>query len=119
MLNEVFARRFTELARKFSTLPFKPSGAGGAHTYVPQANWQQWGTSVQSLIHAVYGEGSPHYENYVAAFKACNGDDYAVFTLQGLFLAAKDDFEGGYVFNVDLRVSPLCQYDLLHLPLNN
>ena len=105
MLNEVFARRFMELAKKFSTLPFKPSGGGGSQTYVPLANWQQWGTSAQSLIRAVYGEGSPHYENYVEAFKACSGDDYAVFALQGLFLAAKDDFEGGYVFNVDLRVS--------------
>jgi hypothetical protein len=53
----------------------------------------------------VYGGNSPHYENFVTASKKCLGYDYEVATLRGVFLSAKDDFDGGYVFNVDLRVS--------------
>jgi hypothetical protein len=54
---------------------------------------------------AVFGRTSPHYENFVAAAARCSGYDYDVKTLRGVFLAAKADFEGGYVFNVELRVS--------------
>jgi hypothetical protein len=53
----------------------------------------------------VFGEKSPHYTNFVTAFKDCTGRDYRVNVLKGVFLSAKEDFEGGYVFDVDLRVS--------------
>jgi hypothetical protein len=33
------------------------------------------------------------------------GYDYSVNELKGIFLSAKEDFEGGYVFDIDLRVS--------------
>jgi len=105
MLNEVFARRFKELDEKFSALEFRPNSGRSSGTHVATGDWKQWATSAQSLILAVYGEFSPHYRNYVEAFGKCNGYDYEVMALKGVFLAAKDDFEGGYVFNVDLRVS--------------
>lgn len=34
-----------------------------------------------------------------------SGLDEEVKRLQGIFRSAKEDFEGGYVFNVDLRIS--------------
>jgi hypothetical protein len=73
--------------------------------HVKAGDWRRWSTSAQSLIRAVYGEGTPHYQNFVDACKECQGYDYEVLTLRGVFLAAKDDFDGGYVFDVDLRVS--------------
>lgn len=102
MLNEVFCRRFKELEAKFDALPFRNDGSS---VYVPSGMWEQWATSAQNLILAVFGEMSPHYANFIAAFKKCNGYDYEVNVLKGIFLSAKEDFEGGYVFNVDLRVS--------------
>lgn len=72
---------------------------------VATGDWKRWATSAQSLILAVYGDASPHYQNFVDAFKNCAGYDYEVLALRGIFLSAKDDFDGGYVFNVDLRVS--------------
>jgi len=33
------------------------------------------------------------------------GNESGVRALQGIFRSAKEDFEGGYVFNVDLRIS--------------
>lgn len=105
MINDAFARRFVELEQAFGHLQFRPNGGGMTGTNVTSAQWQRWGTSAQNLVRAVFGETSPHYVNFLQAFKDCSGYDYSVNTLFGIFQAAKDDFEGGCVFNVDLRVS--------------
>jgi hypothetical protein len=106
MLNPTFARRFDELMKSFAELQFHGSASGrlpGSH--VKTGDWMRWATSAQSLIRAVYGENTPHYQNFCQSIKDCHGSDYEVMALRGVFLAAKDDFDGGYVFNVDLRVS--------------
>jgi uncharacterized protein DUF4145 len=104
MTREIFRRRFRELEAKVGDLPLQSNyETSGSH--VPKGAWQQWATSAQNLILAVFGEQSPHYTNFVAAFKDCNGYDYEVDVLKGVFFSAKEDFEGGYVFDVDLRVS--------------
>lgn len=105
MLHETFARRFVELTNNFAQLEFVPTGGRFPGRYVADGDWRRWATSAQSLIRAVYGEASPQYENFVEAYSACTGGEQGVLTLRGLFLAARDDFDGGYVFNVDLRVS--------------
>jgi hypothetical protein len=105
MLHQVFARRFNELVTAFAALPFRANSDGMSGTNVPTGDWKRWATSAQSLILAVYGEPSPHYQNFIEAFRGCSGYDYDVLAMRGIFLAAKDDFDGGYVFNVDLRVS--------------
>ncbi len=105
MLNDIFARRFDELATSFAALPFRPNGSGISGKNVPAADWKRWATSAQSLIRAVCGEDSPHYQNFVKSFKDCGDYDYQVMELRGILLSAQDDFNGGYVFNVELRVS--------------
>lgn len=104
MISDVIARRFVELQERSSTLPFERSHDEYS-SCVPEGVWQQWATSAQSLIKAVFGEDSPHYGNFSKTFEKCVGRDYQIKVLQGVFQSAKEDFEGGYVFNVDLRVS--------------
>ena len=91
MLNDKFFKRFEELQKESDSLP-----AG---------RWQKWATSCQNLIKAVFGEESPHYVNFAEGLKKCRGYDYEIDALRGVFQSAKEDFEGGYVFNVDLRIS--------------
>lgn len=86
-------------------MPFQSYGGGMSGSYVPSGAWQKWATSAQSLIRAVFGEAAPHYVNFVTAFEKCGGTDASVNELQGIFSSAKEDFEGGYVFNVDLKIS--------------
>ena len=102
-MNETFSRRFKELDKKFTTIPTRSSDYGGS--YYPEGSWQQWATSCQNLIRAVYGVDSPHYENLAAAMARCDGSDHRVNVIRGVFLSAQEDFEGGYVFNVELTVS--------------
>lgn len=104
MISDVIARRFVELQEQSSTLPFERS-YDGYGSFVPEGVWQEWATSAQNLIKAVFGEESPHYRNFLKTYEKCAGSDLQVNVLQGVFRSAKADFEGGYVFNVDLRVS--------------
>ena len=104
MINDQFAKRFGELFAQANALPYQRTH-DGTRTYVPSGVWQQWATSAQNLIRAVFGDDTPHYQNFLTAFKASAGYDYDIAHLKGVFLSAKEDFEGGYVFNVDLRVS--------------
>jgi hypothetical protein len=103
MLRETFSRRFTELEAGFRTMPFDFNDYAGRH--VSNGFWQKWATSAQNLILAVFGNSSPHYKNFVKSYEGCHGNEFGVNTLNAIFLSAKEDFEGGYIFDVDLRVS--------------
>jgi len=105
MLADTFSRRFAELEQKYNALPWVASQLGSRFRDSPSGPWQQWGTSAQSLIRAVYGESSPHYRNFEDAIKGCDGSEHELKKAHGIFSSAKEDFEGGYVFNVELLVS--------------
>jgi hypothetical protein len=104
LMNEVFAQRFQELEIKRQHIPFRSHGMPDS-AYVPDGEWRGWATSVQSLLRAVFGETSEQYVNFSASYRSCGSNASAVKTLFNIFRSAKEDFEGGYVFNVELRVS--------------
>lgn len=105
-MNELFARRFQELEASRKLITFVREGE---YEYIPDGQWQGWATSTQSLLRAVFGEAEPQYVNFAAAYAVCLTGAYGTAnsarSLFHLFTSAKEDFEGGYVFNVDLRVS--------------
>ena len=72
---------------------------------VPKNIWLGWATSAASLIKVVFGEESPYYTNFANEIKKSRGYDTTIKTLQEIFLSAKEAFEGGYVFNVELTIS--------------
>ena len=97
------SQRFTELEAQMSRLPMNSSD-GRTRSYAT-AGWQQWATSVLSLVKAVFGETSPHYVNLQKAYAVCRGYDYEVDALKGVFRSAKDDFDGGYLFSFEVAIS--------------
>lgn len=105
MLNDTFQKRFQELQGKSDSLPLQVVRSQRVGSYFPAGSWQGWATSCQNLLKAVYGENSPHYTNFTEILKRCRGSQGDVQALQGMFKSAKEDFEGGYVFNVDLKIS--------------
>lgn len=104
MLNNKFAQRFTELESSFNALTYVTRD-GYSGRRVPNGQWRQWATSAQNLIRAVFGEASPHCSNFSSLYEKCSGTDYQVAALNAVFMSAKDDFEGGYIFDVEMRVS--------------
>ena len=67
MLSETFSRRFKELDTNFESLPIEYNEYGGGS--YPSGTWQRWATSCQNLIKAVFGDDSPHYENFVKSMQ--------------------------------------------------
>ena len=102
-MNEAFNRRFPELSVVHTTFNYKDGGMGSR--YVPSGQWEGWATSAENLIRAVYGQSAPHYVNFKAAYLDCKGNEHAINTLRSLFASAKEDFEAGYIFNVEMRIS--------------
>lgn len=100
-MNEIFARRFQELVDRQLLMRFKTDSMDAE--YLDDGEWEGWATSVQSLLKAVFGDTGQQYVNFSKAYDKCNG--YGIRKLFGLLESAKEDFDGGYVFNVDLRVS--------------
>lgn len=102
-MNDKFLQRFRELQDQSDSIKFESNRHGNLS--VPRFIWLSWATSAESLIKAVFGEESPHYINFVSVIKDCRGTELSIKTLQKVFLSAKEAFEGGYVFNVELSIS--------------
>jgi hypothetical protein len=102
-LNEAFKKRFAELADAHAKFSYKAGGM--VAKYCPSGQWEGWATSTENLIRAVYGEEASHYKNFRAAYSECQGYESHIYKLIAIFRSAKEDFEGGYVFNVELRIS--------------
>ncbi|MDR8077622.1 DUF4145 domain-containing protein [Burkholderia cenocepacia] len=102
-LNQKFAQRFLDLADMYKAMPFKQSEYSGR--YVENGFWRKWATNAENLIKAVFGGHSPHYQNFARLHANANEMEDTIGGLHAVFLAAKEDFEGGYVFDVEMRVS--------------
>ncbi|HMT93255.1 DUF4145 domain-containing protein [uncultured Thiothrix sp.] len=101
-IHETFQRRFNELAIQFEKIPF---ARGEGVTRLNTGSWEGCATSALNLLKAVYGELSPYYKNFLHDYEKVHGSSSYLLKLKDIFLSAKQDFEGGYVFNVDLRIS--------------
>ena len=110
MLHDKLLRRFEELQEKSNSLKFREERDPIHLHYVSYHAdlWEGWATSAQYLIKAVFGEDSPYYDNFTKQMNVCSstrGKKNNIERLKGIFRSAKEDFESGGVFNVDLQVS--------------
>jgi hypothetical protein len=98
MKNDVLIRqRSDELEQQGLAIQFQ-DGAMGRHAEGPV--WRKWATSAHSLIKSVLGETSPHCVHFDTAHGKCRGLMWEVQPLLAIFAAAKEDYEGGYLFNL-------------------
>ena len=103
MLNELFTKRFEELKHESDSFPFESGNYG--HKYVESGIWKKWATSSESLIKAVYSEDSPYYRSFKTSIEKCRGWQEEIKELKGIYMSAKEAYEGGYLFNVELTIS--------------
>ncbi len=104
-IDPVILRRFEELAGRADEVSASKKHEfrdddGTDYFSIPYPSFVGWITNALSLIQRVFGEESVHYcrlsqladsfRNYDSEFESC----------RAVFLAAKDDYEGGYLFNV-------------------
>jgi hypothetical protein len=51
-----------------------------------------------------FGDASPHYVNFKAAYDRCVGYDHDFADLKGVFLGASSDYRAGYVVSVEASI---------------
>jgi hypothetical protein len=101
--NRLIQQRFSELLEKASAVEksyHDPFGDRTRYYHVNNEIFTEWATSVLGLLQRVFGDDSPHYKNFNEEFRRSQGYSSSFETCRGIFKAAKEDFEGGYLFNM-------------------
>jgi len=105
-------KRFAELANKAEAVA-STRHQGDVGTTVDSEVFQEWATSALSLIQRVFGENSAHYQNFYNNYHIFQGNVYEFEDCRGVFKAAKEDYEGGYLFNLRALVKAETLVDVL------
>lgn len=70
------------------------------HYKVPSDAYKEWATGVLNLLHRTFGESSIHYKNFFDHYQGFKGWVSNFQDSYGIFRAAREDYEGGYLFNI-------------------
>ncbi|MHB9065993.1 MAG: hypothetical protein ACYC4B_19525 [Pirellulaceae bacterium] len=117
--NPLVMQRFQELADKAAaitdakTLDFVGRDSGKRYYNINSADFSGWTTSVLNLLQRVFGEDSIHFQHF--SRDAVNvGDSESSFCgVVAIFNAAREDYEGGYLFNLQSLVKAEVFDDML------
>jgi hypothetical protein len=102
-LNKIFKQQFDELEAQAALIEAsKEVGRNemfGSYEYVDEGLFLNWTVKVKHLLSTLCGEQSQHFQAFTAGHKGSR--DYRIFKrLKAIFLAAKEDFEGGYLLSI-------------------
>jgi hypothetical protein len=93
--------RFEQLAEQGARVPLQ--GRDEHQRWAESQAFYAWSSSALNLLHGVFGRDSPHYERLLAEVERIQNnyvnEDHLKSCL-GVFLGAKSDADGGFVFRV-------------------
>ncbi len=102
----VLKKRFAELAAQLEQVEAtrrSDSNQFSNGTYIDSELFLNWCVKVRSLIANSCGRESEHFTSFVAAEKPTSNRDtnwYILKRVKAVFLAAREDFEGGYLTSI-------------------
>lgn len=102
-IDPLISRRFEELTAKAKAVSkTREQISGGSQYAVSSPLFKEWATNALSLLEKVLGRQSVHYENFSKCFipHSAIGWENSFEDCCGIFKAAREDYEGGYLFNV-------------------
>jgi len=104
-LDELVLRRLDELLAKGAAILQTrehdfTSDEGKAYFRVYSPEVKGWGTSVLNLLQRAFGESSAHYKRFEKHFNDYDACESSFKELLAILSAAKEDYEGGYLFNL-------------------
>ena len=104
-MNKLFGKRFLELTEQMESLEkSKVSKHGefeGIYLHIDSSIYLNWKVKVRNLLSKVCGEKSQHFIQFEKNETQYYSTHYENFqNLKAVFLAAKEDFEGGYLSSV-------------------
>ena len=98
--------RFDQLAKQGSSIPVR--GRDPNQQWAVNQDFYAWSSSALHALHSVFGKDSPHYERLKAEVERIQGNYIAEDHLRaclGIFLGAKSDIDGGFLFDLETAVS--------------
>lgn len=104
-LDSLILKRLTELTTKgdviLQTKEYDfTSQEGKQYFRVNSPEVKGWGTSVLNLLQRAFGESSAHYTRFEKHFSEYDSWESSFREMQAILAAAKEDYEGGYLFNL-------------------
>ncbi|CAI8991163.1 DUF4145 domain-containing protein [Pseudomonas sp. IT-P44] len=106
-MTKLFEKRFSELAEQLEAIAASKTTAaspmtGAASIYVDQNALLNWKVKAKTLLINTCGESSQQLVSFIAAERAPGfATNYEILKqLRAVFLAVKEDFEGGYLNTV-------------------
>jgi hypothetical protein len=97
-----FARRFDELLQQATDIESKATGGNGSPKYVDDNRFLNWKVKVRHLLVSVCGKDSQHVEMFLESEQSHSwSTNHTIFLrLKAVLLAAKEDYEGGYLTKI-------------------
>jgi hypothetical protein len=98
-IQEQVVRRFGELANQANSIRV----VGGSAPYADFQSFYTWVSSALNIIQGVFGKDSPHFVRLDAEVSRVQNNyvpERQLHACRGIFLGAKSDVDGGYLFNV-------------------
>jgi len=106
-VSDLVARRFSELDAQGRAIRMHPF-SGGTETFADPEQFYAWASSALAAIHGTFGSNSPHYASFQRELVAIHNNyvwSRHLNSIRGIFLGAKSDIDGGYLFDLQRSVS--------------
>lgn len=110
-LNQLVSRRFEELAEKAAaisaskTLEMVGRESGTHYCSISEEDFNDWADSVENLLRRVFGEDSEHFKKFSHDAANVGKSEYLFRSIVTLFDAAREDYEQGYLLNLQSTVT--------------
>src|SRR5690606_16473509 len=105
-MTKLFEKRFSELESQVisieATKQRRHSEYSGSYDHVDDNLILNWQVKVKNLLSNLCGEDSQHFTAFIESGKATSfSSNYTILQqMKAVFMAAKEDFEGGYLNSV-------------------
>jgi len=103
-LDSLVQKRFSELEQQARDLSEEHLAAliskGADAYYIDYSGFKGWATRVLNLLQRAFGENSIHFKQFYEHANLFRGNVSEFETCREIFEAAREDYEGGYLFNV-------------------
>jgi hypothetical protein len=101
-MDNLVKQRFLELTEKAVVVKksYKNPLTTNSRTFYRLDNekFTEWAINVLNLLQRIFGENSVHYQNFTKHYQAFDGLSTGFEVCRGIFTAAKEDYENGYLF---------------------
>ncbi len=105
-VSDVIVKRFTELEAQGRAI--RMHHFSGSETFADHEQFYAWASSALAVIQGTFGNNSPHYASFQREMDAIQNNyvwSRNLNSIRGIFLGAKRDLDGGYLFDFQRSLS--------------